>query len=82
MIKAITFDLDDTLWAIWPVVERAEQLLQEWLAAHYPRISKQFTPLELRNLCGEIAMAQPEIAHDRTRLRKIALRMAANRSGY
>ena len=29
MIKAITFDLDDTLWDIWPVVERAEQLLHE-----------------------------------------------------
>lgn len=82
MIKAITFDLDDTLWDIWPVVERAEQLLHEWLAAHYPRIPKQFTPLELRNLCGEMATTQPEIAHDRTRLRKAALQWAASRSGY
>lgn len=82
MIKAITFDLDDTLWDIWPVVERAEDLLHHWLAARYPRVPDRYTPLELRELCGEIALAQPGIAHDRTRLRKEALWLAARRSGY
>jgi len=33
-IRAITLDLDDTLWPIWPVIERAEQALHEWLEAH------------------------------------------------
>ncbi len=82
MIKAITFDLDDTLWDIWPVVERAEQLLHDWLAVRYPRIPERFTPLELRELCGEIAAARPRIAHDRTRLRKDALQLAATQVGY
>lgn len=82
MIKAITFDLDDTLWDIWPVVERAEQLLHDWLTARYPRIPERFTPLELRDLSGEIASVQPEIAHDRTLLRKEALWLAARRAGY
>ena len=82
MIKALTFDLDDTLWDIWPVVERAEVLLHDWLAARYPRISERFTPLQLRDLCEEIAAARPEIAHDRTRLRKDALQLAASRAGY
>lgn len=82
MIKAVTFDLDDTLWDVWPVVIRAEQLLHEWLATHYPRIAERFTPLELREWCGEIADARPNIAHDRTLLRKEALRLAAARSGY
>ena len=82
MIKAITFDLDDTLWDVWPVVERAERLLHDWLVARYPRIPERYTPLELRELCAEIASSQPEIAHDRTRLRKDALWLAAKRSGY
>ena len=82
MIKALTFDLDDTLWDIWPVVERAEVLLHDWLAARYPRISERFTPLQLRDLCEEIAAARPAIAHDRTRLRKDALQLAASRAGY
>lgn len=82
MIKAITFDLDDTLWDVWPVVERAEQLLHDWLAARYPRIPERFTPLELRELAGEVSAARPEIAHDRTLLRKEALNLAAARAGY
>jgi len=82
MIKALTFDLDDTLWEVWPVVEHAEQLLYEWLAGYYPRIATRFTSLELRELCGEVAANQPGIAHDRTRLRKEALQLAAGRAGY
>lgn len=82
MIKAITFDLDDTLWDIWPVVERAESLLHDWLRMRYPRIVESFTALELRTLCDEIAATQPAIAHDRTQLRKEALQLAATRSGY
>ena len=82
MIEAITFDLDDTLWEIWPVVERAEELLHDWLAARYPRIPARFTTLELRELGGEVASAWPEIAHDRTLLRKAALGLAARRAGY
>ncbi|MCB1778398.1 MAG: HAD family hydrolase, partial [Candidatus Competibacteraceae bacterium] len=82
MIKAITFDLDDTLWDIWPVVERAEQLLHDWLAARYPRMAEQFTPLELRDLSAEVIAARPNMAHDRTWLRKAALNLAARRVGY
>lgn len=82
MIEAITFDLDDTLWDVWPVVERAEQLLHDWLAARYPRIPERFTSLELRELAGEVSAARPEIAHDRTLLRKEALELAARRAGY
>lgn len=82
MIKAITFDLDDTLWDIWPVVERAEQLLHHWLAVRYPRIPERFTPLELRELSGEVSAIRPEIAHERTLLRKEALWLAARRTGY
>ncbi|MCB1776713.1 MAG: HAD family hydrolase [Candidatus Competibacteraceae bacterium] len=82
MIKAITFDLDDTLWDIWPVVERAEALLHDWLMARYPRIPEQFTPLELRELSQEVIAACPDIAYDRTRLRKEALWLAARRANY
>ena len=75
-------DRDDTLWDVWPVVARAERLLHDWLVARYPRIPERYTPLELRELCAEIAAARPEIAHDRTRLRKDALQLAATRAGY
>ena len=35
-IRAITLDLDDTLWPIWPTITRAENVLQAWLADHAP----------------------------------------------
>jgi 2-haloalkanoic acid dehalogenase type II len=82
VIKALTFDLDDTLWDVWPVVERAEELLQDWLVAHYPRIPERLTPLELRELSSEVSAARPDKAHDRTWLRKAALNLAAQRAGY
>jgi 2-haloalkanoic acid dehalogenase type II len=82
MIKALTFDLDDTLWDVWPAVERAEELLHDWLAARYPRIPERFTPLELRELSSEVIAARPDMAYDRTWLRKEALHLAARRAGY
>ena len=39
-VKAILFDLDDTLWAIDPVVEQAEHILLEWLRRHTPAVAK------------------------------------------
>ncbi|PIE83167.1 MAG: HAD family hydrolase [Candidatus Contendobacter odensis] len=81
-IKAITFDLDDTLWSIWPIIDRAERLLHIWLTEHYPRIPKSYTPLKLRELCSIIAHDRPDIAHDHTALRKASLRLAATYTGY
>lgn len=80
-VRAVTFDLDDTLWDIWPIITRAEQRLHDWLMEHHPEIPKQFTPLAIRDLGGEIARNRPDIAHDRTALRKEALRLAALRAG-
>ncbi|RJF97853.1 HAD family hydrolase [Noviherbaspirillum saxi] len=38
-IKAVLFDLDDTLWPIVPVIKRAENLLFEWLRTHVPSVA-------------------------------------------
>jgi putative hydrolase of the HAD superfamily len=81
-IRAVTFDLDDTLWDIWPIVERAEQRLHAWLEDRYPRLTVAFTALELRELARRIGEQRPEIAHDRTALRLEALTLAADQVGY
>jgi len=41
-IRTITIDLDDTLWDIMPVIQRAEMLLRDWLARYYPRMTERF----------------------------------------
>ena len=47
-IKAVLFDLDDTLWPIVPVLIRAEQLLYDWLCLNAPAVSEAFTIASLR----------------------------------
>ncbi|HNJ46754.1 MAG TPA: HAD family hydrolase, partial [Ottowia sp.] len=36
-IRAITLDLDDTLWPVWPTIARAEDALRAWLHTRAPR---------------------------------------------
>ena len=36
-IQAITLDLDDTLWPVWPTIQHAEQTLHDWLLVHAPQ---------------------------------------------
>jgi len=33
-IRAISIDLDDTLWPIWPTIAKGEQVLLNWLTLH------------------------------------------------
>jgi putative hydrolase of the HAD superfamily len=81
-ILAITFDLDDTLWAIDPVIERAEQRMHAWLAEHYPRLAQRYSPADLRALRNELADDRPDLAHDLSALRRESLALAAARCGY
>ena len=49
-IRAITLDLDDTLWEIGPVIHRAEAKLWQWLADNYPRISTNYSATDVLNI--------------------------------
>lgn len=80
-IRAITLDLDDTLWPIWPVIERAEQVLHRWLQAHAPRTAQRYPVAAMRKLRERIAAAHPELAHDYTRQRQLTLQQALHDSG-
>lgn len=80
-IRAITFDLDDTLWDIAPVIENAEALLHHWLAQHCPNTAQRFDRLAMRTLRAEVEDRHPEFAHDLSWLRKRTLETALERSG-
>lgn len=81
-IKALTFDLDDTLWDNRPVLMAAEQTLYDWLARHYPRIGQHYSLEDLRELRMDLVRQQPELGHNMTQLRKFSLRSAAYTAGY
>ena len=45
-IKAISFDLDDTLWPVWPTIGRAEEALAQWLTQ--ARTQARAVPVEAK----------------------------------
>ena len=81
-IRAIAFDLDDTLWDIEPVMARAERRLLDWLREHYPRVPERFTTEDMRAERARIAKEEPQLAHDFAYLRKTCMRRHFNTCGY
>ncbi|HTA64114.1 MAG TPA: HAD family hydrolase [Xanthomonadaceae bacterium] len=79
--RAITLDLDDTLWPIAPAIERAEAALDEWLRGHAPRAATRWPVAARRKLRDEVEAAHPELAHDFTRQRLITLERMLHDSG-
>jgi putative hydrolase of the HAD superfamily len=74
-IKAITLDLDDTLWPVWPTIGRAEAALQAWLGAHAPGAAGLSANAELKKaLRAEINARHAERAHDLSFLRLESIR--------
>jgi HAD superfamily hydrolase (TIGR01549 family) len=81
-IKAISFDLDDTLWPIWPTIERAEKVLLEWIAEHAPMAAALFAnPGAVREIREHIVANRPELRHDLSALRREAIRLGLYRAG-
>ena len=80
-IRAITLDLDDTLWPIWPTIERAEKALQHWLLGHAPRTSALLAdPAARLALRHEVMAAQPDMHHQLSAQRLALIRLALERS--
>lgn len=76
MIRALSLDLDDTLWPILPSIVAAENALQQWLATHCPEVTARFGAEQLAALRDRIACEHPELAHDYSAQRRLALATA------
>ena len=81
-VRSITIDLDDTLWAIYPVITRAESRLRDWLAENYPRVVEQFSGESMRRLRERVELDNVARAHDLGYLRREVLRHMAAAAGY
>src|SRR5512133_571990 len=81
-IKAISLDLDDTLWPIWPKIERAEKVLHDWLVDNAPMAAALFSsPSALREIRDHMATSRPDLKHDLSALRRESIRLALYRAG-
>jgi FMN hydrolase / 5-amino-6-(5-phospho-D-ribitylamino)uracil phosphatase len=81
-IKAITLDLDDTLWPIWPAIERAEKALDDWLSQHAPMTAALFSnPAARHEIREHVTRSRPELKYNLSAIRREAIRVALYRSG-
>jgi FMN hydrolase / 5-amino-6-(5-phospho-D-ribitylamino)uracil phosphatase len=71
--RVLSFDLDDTLWPVGPVIAAAENTMLSWLKAHYPGTVSGHDIESMRALRAEVAVRFPQYGHDLTFLRRRAL---------
>ena len=69
----LSFDLDDTLWPVGPVIAAAESALLSWLRARYPRAVVGHSVESMRALRAGVGLRYPDRGHDLTFLRHRAL---------
>jgi FMN hydrolase / 5-amino-6-(5-phospho-D-ribitylamino)uracil phosphatase len=81
-IRAITIDLDDTLWEIAPVIRRAEAELWGWLGRNCPAVCERFTADAALAVREQVIEQHGERAHDFRFLRRMALTHMLETCGY
>jgi putative hydrolase of the HAD superfamily len=73
MPRVLSFDLDDTLWPIAPVILAAEEELESWLRRHHPQVMRAHTLETLRAIRQQVTHEYPDRGHDMTFLRHRAI---------
>ena len=80
-IRAVTLDLDDTLWPCEPTLVRAERLALEWLTERVPEVIAPWSIDRMRERRMAIHAARPELKHDFRTLRRVALEEVFREAG-
>lgn len=80
-IRALTLDLDDTLWPFAPIGARIEQALHAWMLEHSPRTAERFGIAEMRALREQVHAEHPQHEHDLGLLRRLTIERALRESG-
>ena len=61
-VRAVTLDLDDTLWPIWPTITRAEGVLLQWLGEHAPATATLYSDTAaLRAIRNQMVSLRPDL---------------------
>lgn len=81
-IRAISLDLDDTLWPIWPAIERAELAVYHWLVANAPATAQWCGGQKgLRQARDQLLASQPDWHLNLNGLRRESIRWALAQAG-
>ncbi len=75
-IRAISLDLDDTLWPVAPAIHGAERALDDWLRRHHAGVAAAWPIEALRGLREQVSIERPDLAHDYSAQRTLTLERA------
>jgi putative hydrolase of the HAD superfamily len=78
----LSFDLDDTLWPVGPLMIAAESAMLSWLRQRHPEIMRDHDAETLRALRMRVVAQFPERSHDFTFLRRSALAQMFRDAGH
>jgi putative hydrolase of the HAD superfamily len=74
--QALSLDLDDTLWPIWPAIARAERMMTDWLRERAPATIEMHDGKAMRALRAQVVADRPDWRHDLSALRRETIRRA------
>jgi putative hydrolase of the HAD superfamily len=80
-IKAITFDLDDTLYDNRPVIVDLEQKMLVWMHEHHPK-TRHCTRDWWNNIRQQVIQHDSELIHNVTQWRHEQIQLGLKRLGY
>lgn len=80
-IKAITFDLDDTLWPVMPTLKRAEIETYQWLCDNAPAITEQYSLMDIAEYRLKLFKDNTDFKHQISKVRIATIRQLALSSG-
>ena len=69
-IKAVTFDLDDTLWPLYDVIMNSHKLSNDWLINKHPQMKEILFSTKEREMWQRLIKAEPSLANRLSELRK------------
>ena len=80
-IKVVSFDLDDTLWPLLPVILKAEKDTNKWLIENYPGVENLLKSDEVKEIRDSLISQESKLVYQLSKLRELTLVGLAMRSG-
>jgi len=80
-VRAITLDLDDTLWPFAPINVQIEQTMDRFFRTHSPQTAQMYPSARMQELRERVFDERPDLAHDVEALRALTFTRALADSG-
>lgn len=80
-VRAVTLDLDDTLWPFAPIAAKIEAALEAWLGEHAPRTAARYDREAVADALAEVRAQRDDLAHDLGATRRAVMRHLLEAAG-